>query len=111
MGMMPVMSVRRRGRKLHMTIPFVAMLSAGFQLKGCVSDAVRKQLFPDFGLHFMRVAIGNDMHRSKVVISIHTPNVDMVYIQNAVDFTDVLFDFRYFNITGRFFQKQIHDFL
>ena len=63
---------------------FVAMFIFLFQFQGNVSDSVFFQFFPDSFLHLMMVSIGHDMHRGKISLPIHTPNVDMVRIQHPI---------------------------
>ena len=104
MTMMMVMMCRNvLGR--NMTILFMAMLIAGFDFNGYMTNSMFFEFFTDGVLYFVMIAVGNNMHRCKVVLTIDAPKVDVMYIQNTVNLLKMFFDFCYFYIMRCFFQK------
>ena len=104
-----VVAVPGMGMDFHMAMPFVAMLCTRFGFDCYVPNIVLAKFLPDQVLNFRTLAVGNDVQSSEVILSVHTPNVDMMHIKYAVNFFDMFYNFRCFNIMGRLFQEQIED--
>jgi len=84
-----------------------AVLALGFQLQRGVPDAVLAKLLADFFLDLVTVAARNDVHCGIVALSVHTPDVDVVNVEDALDVRQVLADLLHVDAVGRFFQEQI----
>ena len=110
MVMMPVVVVMMMVSALFVVdgaILFVAMLAGGFELEGCVGDAVLGELLADGVLNMVRVSLGDHVEGCVIVISVHAPNVDVMHILHALDVRKMLANFVYVNAVGRFFEEEI----
>ena len=93
MVMMPVMVMMMPVSALvdlRVTGLFVAVLAGGFKLKSCMGDAVFGELLAHGFFDVMRVSISDHVERCIVVVSVHTPNVDMMHVLHALDVRKML---------------------
>ena len=93
MVMMPVMVMMMPVSALvdlGVTGLFVAVLAGGFELQGGVGNSVFRELLAHGFFDVMRVSISDHVERCIVVVSVHAPNVDMVYILHALDVRKML---------------------
>ena len=107
--MVMMMSVTTLGC-FGVTILFMAMLFGGFELKGCVCDAVLCEFLANGFLNMMRIAIYYCVEGCIVVMSIHAPNVYVVNVLYAFDVTQMLANFLDFDAVRRFFEEKIDGF-
>ena len=114
MVMMPVMVMMVSVAALAMmdgAIVLVAMLARGFELKCCVGDAVLCELLAYRFLDVMCISLGDNVERCIVVMSIHTPNVNVVNVLYTFDMSEMLANFVDFDAVRRFFEEKVDGFL
>ena len=80
MVMMVVMVVMIVAFGFNMAVFIVAVLALGFKLKCCVPNSVLFQFFAHCIFNFVMVGICNNVHSGKIIVAIHTPNVNVVNI-------------------------------
>ena len=98
--MMVVMAAATAVRVLgNVAMGLMARLTLCLQLQGGVTDAVFFQFGTHRFLNLVRIFICYNVHGSVVVLSVHTPNVNMMNIQNTGDFFHMGTDFAYINIS------------
>ena len=84
---------------------FVAMLVGGFEFERCVGNAVLSEFLANGFFNVMRISFGYHVECCIVVISVHTPYVDVVNIFYALDVGKVLANFINFDAVRRFFEE------
>ena len=89
----------------------VTMLIGGFEFKRCVRDSVLCELLANSFFNLVCVSLGDNVERCIVVISVHTPYVDVVNILYALDVGKMLANFIDFNAVRRFFEEEVDGFL
>ena len=90
----------------HMAGLLCALLMLCLQLQRCVSDAVLRKLCANGLLDGMRLSVGYDVHRCVIALTIHRPNVDMVDVNDSLDFEQMLSQLLRLNAVGGFFQQR-----
>ena len=65
-------------------ILFVTMFTGSFEFKRCVGNAMLRELFANGFFDVVRISLGNYMKSCVITLPIHTPNVNVVNIQNAI---------------------------
>ena len=110
MVMMVMMSVAALGG-FGVAILFVAMLARGFEFKGGVRNAVFCEFLANGFLDVMCIAIYYCVERCIIVMSVHTPNVYVVNILDALYVHKVLANFINFDTVRCFFKEQVNGFL
>ena len=93
MVMMPVMVMMMPVSALvdlRVTGLFVAVLAGGFELQGGVGNSMFGKLLTHGFFDVVRVSISDHVERCIVVVSVHTPNVDMVHVLYALDVRKML---------------------
>jgi hypothetical protein len=102
--MMMVMMVSAVAAMLNVTMHLGAILTFVFKLKRCVANSVLAKLRSYLFLDLACLAIYNDVHSRIVFLTVHTPNVDVMNVQNAFDLANMLLDLVYLNASRRFFK-------
>lgn len=85
MVMMMVMVVICGLLFFYMAIPLMTMLTLTLQFQSGVVDSVFLQFLTDLLLDPVRIAVCNNVHSRVIGLPVHAPNMNMVYIQNAVN--------------------------
>ena len=93
------------------TVVLVAMLTRGFELQGCVRDAVFCEFLANGFFDVMGISICYHMECCIVVVSIHAPHVDVVNILYAINVHKMLANFIDFDAVRRFFEEEVKRFL
>ena len=89
----------------------VTMLIGRFEFKRCVRDSVLCEFLANGFFNLVCVSLSDNVERCIVVISVHTPYVDVVNIFYALDMCKVLANFIDFDAVRRFFEEEIDGFL
>ena len=89
------------------TLLLMTMLTLCFYFKCCVADSVFTQLFSDSVLDVVSVFVCNYMHGGVIVVTIHAPDVNVVYADYAVNVEKMLLDLINFDLGGGLFKKEI----
>ena len=108
--MMVMMSVTALGG-FWVAGQLVAMLVGRFEFKGCVRNAVFCEFLANGFLDVMCIAIYYCVERCIIVMSVHTPNVYVVNILDALYVHKVLANFINFDTARCFFKEQVNGFL
>ncbi len=66
--------------KLHMAVFLRTMLTSLFQLQSDMTDPVLSQLLPDSLLDVPMISVCHNVHGGIVVLTVHTPNMNVVDI-------------------------------
>ena len=105
--MMPVTALVSGG----ITGQLVAMLVGRFEFKSCVRNAVFCEFLANGFLDVMCIAIYYCVERCIIVMSVHTPNMYVVNILDALYVHKVLANFINFDTVRCFFKEQVNCFL
>ena len=81
----PVVMMTRTGFVLHAAICFVAMLALGFKLDSNVRDAVLGKFLANLVLDVVGICACNRVKCGIIKLTVKAPDVDVVYVENAVD--------------------------
>ena len=108
MVVMVVMVMPINSRRFHMAMLLVAMLPFLLQLQSYMADAMGAQFPSNHVLDLMGFAACHHMHGGVMTAAVHAPNMDVVHIQDAVNFHKMLANLLNLDTVGRFFKKQIH---
>ena len=77
---------------LDMAMFAVAHLAFGFDFDGHVGDAMLAQFFTDAFFDILSGRIGDGVQRGVVTLPVHAPNMDVVDVDDALDFAQMFGD-------------------
>ena len=103
---MVVMMVSGLVLVFHAAIWCMAIFCFCFQFKRCMRNAEFLQFFSDGFFHRNGIRIRYNVHCGIICVSVHTPNVDVVNVQNAGYFREMVFQFIHINAAGYFFEEE-----
>ena len=89
---------------------FVTVFTRGFKFEGCVGNAVLGELLTDGVLDVVRVSLGDHVEGCVIVVSVHTPHVDVVNVLHALNMRKMLAKLGNFDAVRRFFEEEVKAF-
>ena len=84
-----------------------AFFLLGFGFERYVDYPAVVKRFLDRMLYFGLIGIGYDMHRCVIAVAVHTPDVDMVDVGNAVELHQFAFYFIDIDALGCFDEEEV----
>ena len=91
----------------NMALNFMAMLVLAFKLKGYVSYAVFCKLFTHQLLYLARIFVRYNMNGRVMILPIHTPYMNMMNVDDTVDFAEVLLNVTDIYAVRCFFKEKV----
>ena len=105
-----VMVVAGGGMGVNATMLVVAVVCGGLQFQGHMGDALLQELVANKILDAMGISVCYDMDGGAMGMTVQTPNMEVVDIQNALYVRQVLSDSFRINVVGCFLQEEVYDF-
>ena len=91
-------------------VVLVTMLAWGFKFQRCVGYAVLGEFLADGFLNTVCVTLGNHVKRCVVVVTVHTPHVNVVNVLHTFNMRKMLANFIDFDAVGCFFKEEVNSF-
>ena len=92
-------------------VSFIAVLPLLLHFKGHMANAMFLQLPTNEPLDLVGISVRDDVHSGVVILAIHAPNMDVVYILHTGNFGNVFLKFLHIYLAGRFLKNQLDGFL
>ena len=95
----------------HPAFSSVTGFAFPFQFQRHMTDPVFPQFPADFLLDSMGIRICDNVHGSIVILPVHAPDMDMMYVKYPVDLQKMFPELRRLQTVRNLFQKQFRDLL